>query len=95
LGNAYDLYPKHGRLKDAVAAYTEALEIYRALVSEDPRANLPGLARVLYNFADLYLRSDHEEEAAPLCAEGRAVLSQLSSEYPDLYSGRLRTLCSK
>src|SRR6516225_7483026 len=85
LNNLAVLYGDTQRLKEAEAAYQEALDIGRQLAKDNPAAYRPDVAQTLNNFAILYRQTQRLKEAEAAYQEALDIRRQLAKANPAAY----------
>jgi tetratricopeptide (TPR) repeat protein len=79
-----------GRFEEAGEAYTEALQLRRALAESNPDAYNPNLAGTLNNLSNLHLNMGRFEEAEKAYTEALRLYRALAKKYPDAYNPSLK-----
>src|SRR5438270_8030402 len=76
-------------MKEAEAAYQEALATYRALAQANPEAYLPNVAMTLNNLAVLYSETQRMKEAEEFCSEAEKALNPLWARNPVVHGDQM------
>jgi len=80
------------QLKDAADAYAETLQIYRDLAKMDPKY-LPDVAAALNTLGLFYRSEGRSADAAPFCAEAKAMFIDLAADHPAKYRPAVESVC--
>ena len=89
LNNLANLYSDTQRMKEAEAAYLEALALLRKLAQANPDAYLPYVATTLNNLAVLYRDTQRMKEAEAACRESEAILTPLWQAQPEPHGNQM------
>ena len=89
LNNLGSLYRDTQRMKEAEAAYGEALSKYRELAKANPEAYLPYVAGTLNNLANLYRATQRMKDAESCCWEAKSILEPVWQADPEAYGDAL------